>query len=80
MTINPDIYIRANELNYFEGRIVELVTNYVDYEDGSVLLDEAARLLASLIDQTKKNEDIDAQIPLWQEHYVNERIDLNEQR
>lgn len=77
MTINPDIYIRANELNYFEGRIVELVTNYVNYEDGSRLLIEAERLLESLIEQVKKDEDIDAQIPLWEEDYVNERLDLN---
>lgn len=78
MTIEPHIYIRANDMDYFEGRIVELVTNYVNYENGSALLEEAEGLLSSLIEQVKKDEDIDSQIPLWEEDFVNERMDLDD--
>ena len=76
--MTPQLYIRENELNYFEGRIVELVTDYIHYEDGSLLLEEAQELLASLIEQTKKEEDIEFQIPLWAHEIVNERLDLND--
>lgn len=76
--MTPQLYIRANELNYFEGRIVELVTDYIHYEDGSLLLEEAQELLASLIEQTKKEEDIEFQIPLWEHDMINERLDLDE--
>ena len=76
--MTPQLYIRANELNYFEGRIVELVTDYIHYEDGSLLLEEAQELLASLIEQTKKEEDIEFQIPLWTNEIINERLDLDE--
>ena len=76
--MTPQLYIRANELNYFEGRIVELVTDYIHYEDGSLLLEEAQELLASLIEQTKKEEDIEFQIPLWADEMISERFDLDE--
>lgn len=76
--MTPQLYIRENELNYFEGRIVELVTDYIHYEDGSLLLEEAQELLALLIEQTKKEEDIEFQIPLWADEIISERLDLDE--
>lgn len=76
--MTPQLYIRENELNYFEGRIVELVTDYIHYEDGSLLLEEAQELLALLIEQTKKEEDIEFQIPLWADEIISERFDLDE--
>lgn len=76
MNITPEQYAEANELNFLEGKIVDLVTRYVDYSNGSLLLEEAQEALDMLLKRQRADEDIDGQIPLWEEDYITNRKDL----
>lgn len=76
MNITPEQYAEANELNFLEGKVVDLVTRYVDYSNGSLLLEEALEALQMLLKRQQADEDIDGQIPLWEEDYINNREDL----
>ena len=76
MNITPEQYAEANELNFLEGKIVDLVTRYVDYSNGSLLLEEALEALEMLLKRQRADEDIEGQIPLWEEDYITNRKDL----
>lgn len=75
--IDSKVYIRAHDFNYLEGRIVEIITNYVDYDDGVPLLEEASELLTQLLKDVRQEQDIENQLPLWHSEYIDERMDLN---
>ena len=76
MNITPEQYAEANDLTFLEGKVVDLITRYVDYSNGSHLLEEALEALQMLLKRQREDEDIDGQIPLWEEHFITSRKDL----